>query len=52
MYRTCEECGRRYNDIEFSTVCPHDHIDGNYCREHDLFDCRVCKEESTKAEAK
>lgn len=37
MRRECEQCGRRYEDITCSTVCPHRGL--GYCA---VCDCVVC----------
>ena len=49
MIVTCEKCGRRYDDENYLTYCPHDGIDG-VCRRHDLFNCKFCAEEKRQAE--
>lgn len=38
MIVTCEKCGLRYDDVNWSTVCPHNGVDG-VCRKHDLYNC-------------
>lgn len=37
-------CGRVYDDVQRSTICPHDQIGlgGSYCRTHDLLHCHLC----------
>lgn len=51
MYKQCNKCRQTYNDIDFSTICPHKSIYGNYCKYHDLFNCYldhdVTKEDKT-----
>lgn len=48
MMQACEKCGIFYDDVDFSTICPHDHISGNYCKKHDLFHCNICTEKMEK----
>ena len=40
MFVTCRECGRRFDDADKFTFCPHEAIDGR-CVEHDLFLCNA-----------
>ena len=37
MYQHCEKCGRRYDDLNCSTVCSHKGI--GYCA---VCDCVIC----------
>lgn len=41
-----QPCGRTYDDLDHSTICPHDPIGMAVCRETDLFKsvCPHCKE--------
>jgi ubiquinone/menaquinone biosynthesis C-methylase UbiE len=49
MIVPCEKCEQRYDDEYRWTVCPHLPLEAapdglNYCRQHDLFNCRVCRD--------
>lgn len=49
MIRRCEDCGRGYDDVTRSTVCPHDGI-GGLCVKHDLYACDLCEPKTAEAQ--
>lgn len=62
MKRTCEACGHSYNDEYSYTLCPHVPLGagpapfdpirnpGGYCKEHDLFACKMPQHQTDKRE--
>jgi len=39
MRQRCETCGESYDDEIARTICPHQHLAGDYCKQHDLYSC-------------
>jgi len=47
MIRNCDQCYRRYDDADCTTICPHNPLGANpapggFCRRCDMFPPCVC----------